>query len=127
MVSILGIIVGAVAFLLGLLIDAWVALRLGFAQDILLDYGKAYAWLYTVGLSLVYVLISAYFTSYHAPTAAGSGIPETKAILNGVNLRGVLEFKTLLVKFFGVTLAVGSGLCLGIEGPLVQCGSAIAM
>lgn len=70
-------------------------------------------------LSLAYCCVSSYFTSFHAPTAAGSGIPEVKAILNGVNLRGVLEFKTLVVKFLGVTLSVAGGLCLGIEGPLV--------
>ena len=127
MVGLVGILTGVLAFLLGLLIDAWVYLRINIAGDILLDYGRAAAWAYFSGLSLVYVVVSAYFTSYHAPTAAGSGIPEVKAMLNGVNLKDVLAFKTLLVKFFGVTLSVGGGLCLGIEGPLVQCGSAIAM
>ena len=110
-----------------MLIEAWADLRWGFAQDFLLDYGKSYAWLYFTALALVYTSVSSYVTSHYAPTAAGSGIPEVKAILNGVNLRDVLHLWTLLVKFVGVTLAVAGGLCLGIEGPLVQTGSIIAM
>lgn len=118
-VAVTGILTGIAAFLLGILIEGWAELRWGFAQDFIQDYGKGYSFLYFLLLGLVYTSISSYVTSYYAPTAAGSGIPEVKAILNGVNLRDVLHLWTLLVKFVGVTLAVAGGLCLGIEGPLV--------
>lgn len=37
-------------------------------------------------------------TAFIAPAAAGSGIPEVKAYLNGVNAPGIYTFRTLIVK-----------------------------
>lgn len=124
---VIGAIVGIAAFVLHLIIDGLSTLRWGVAHDILNDVGPEYAWMYFTALSIIYVGVASYFTSYHAPSSAGSGIPEVKSILNGVNLKDVLAFKTCLVNFFGVSLAVSGGLCVGLEGPLVQTGSAVAL
>lgn len=54
----------------------------------------------------------------------GSGIPQIKG-----NLMGYLRlhwFKTMLWKFIGSTLAIGSGLSLGREGPSIQLGGCMA-
>ncbi len=50
-----------------------------------------------------------------------------KTILSGFIIRGYLGAWTLLVKSVGMVLAVGAGLSLGKEGPLVHvaccCGN----
>lgn len=45
----------------------------------------------------------------------GSGIPELKTILRGVVLKEYLTFRTLVTKFVGLVMALGSGLPLGKE------------
>lgn len=58
-----------------------------------------------------------------APHAAGSGIPQLKAIM----LRETEpEWRRLLpVKFFGGVAAISGGLALGREGPTVQMGAGV--
>lgn len=59
-----------------------------------------------------------------APYAAGSGIPELKAILGGFVLNSFISVKTLVLKVVGLILAVAAGLCLGQEGPMAHIGGA---
>ena len=60
------------------------------------------------------------------PVAAGSGIPQIKCYLNGLNVPLVMRGKTMLTKAIGVVLAVSGGLAVGKEGPMIHTGSAIA-
>ncbi|XP_021761123.1 chloride channel protein CLC-d isoform X2 [Chenopodium quinoa] len=87
---------------------------------------------YLAGL-LIYVLFnlalvysSVYIVTHFAPAAAGSGIPEIKGYLNGIDVHGILLFRTLFGKIFGSIGSVGGGLALGKEGPLVHIGACIA-
>ncbi len=64
--------------------------------------------------------------TYWAPQAAGSGLPQLKAFLNGVNVRDLLTWRTLLAKTVGVTCVVATGLPLGREGPMVHTGAIVA-
>jgi chloride channel 7 len=59
------------------------------------------------------------------PLAAGSGIPEIKSFLNGVNIRGLVRLRVLLAKVVGVCFSVSSGLPIGKEGPMVHIGSIV--
>ncbi|CAM8918267.1 unnamed protein product [Rhodiola kirilowii] len=77
-----------------------------------------------INLALVYS--SVYIVTHFAPAAAGSGIPEIKGYLNGVDAHGILLFRTLIGKIFGSIGSVGGGLALGKEGPLVHTGACIA-
>ena len=54
------------------------------------------------------------------PVAAGSGIPEIKCFLNGIDLPRIVRLKTLLCKVVGVTFSVAAGLPVGKEGPMVH-------
>lgn len=77
-------------------------------------------------INLVLVLSSVYIVTHFAPAAAGSGIPEIKGYLNGVDTHGILLFRTLIGKIIGSIGSVGGGLALGKEGPLVHIGACIA-
>jgi chloride channel protein, CIC family len=59
-----------------------------------------------------------------APDTSGSGIPQVRAVLNRMNLP--LDFRIAVIKLIGGTIALGSGLFMGREGPTVQVGAAIA-
>ena len=56
------------------------------------------------------------------PEAGGSGLPELIAYLNGTNVRRIFSLKTYVVKFISCLLAVGSGLPVGPEGPMIALG-----
>ncbi|XP_021682020.1 putative chloride channel-like protein CLC-g isoform X2 [Hevea brasiliensis] len=66
------------------------------------------------------------FAAFVAPAAAGSGIPEVKAYLNGVDAPGILSLRTLVVKIIGSISAVSSSLLVGKAGPMVHTGACIA-
>ncbi|XP_043691449.1 chloride channel protein CLC-d-like [Telopea speciosissima] len=76
--------------------------------------------------NLVLVFSSVFIITQFAPAAAGSGIPEIKGYLNGVDAHGILLFRTLIGKILGSIGSVGGGLALGKEGPLVHTGACIA-
>ena len=50
-------------------------------------------------------------------------LSQVKTILSGFIIRGYLGAMTLAVKGVGMMLAVGAGLALGKEGPLVHVAS----
>jgi chloride channel 2 len=77
--------------------------------------------LFGVGLATLAFLV----THFISPAANGSGIPEMKAILSGAR-SDILDFPTLASKTVGLTLALGSGLVIGKEGPFVHIASCIA-
>lgn len=60
------------------------------------------------------------------PVSGGSGIPEIKCFLNGINLPRVVRIRTLVCKVVGVTFSVAAGLPVGKEGPMVHSGSVVA-
>jgi len=77
-------------------------------------------------INLLLAAIAAYLVAFVEPLAAGSGIPEIKAYLNGVRVPRVVRFKTLLCKSVGVLFSVSSGLTAGKEGPLIHAGGIVA-
>lgn len=81
-------------------------------------------WLFPVLLTAVGATLAVALTRRYAPEAAGSGIPHLEAVLQ--HLRKLDWKRVLPVKFIGGTLAIGSGLALGREGPSVQMGGAVA-
>lgn len=66
--------------------------------------------------------MTCFFSQYYRPSAGGSGIPELIGFLNGTVVRHIFNFKTMLVKFFSCVCAVGAGLPIGPEGPMIHLG-----
>lgn len=58
------------------------------------------------------------------PTTSGSGLPQTKALLEK-KMEYKSPLKNILAKFFGGILSISSGLSFGREGSSVQMGSLI--
>ncbi|KAF9596629.1 hypothetical protein IFM89_012752 [Coptis chinensis] len=87
-------------------------------------FGTAFGVFTTSNLLLT--LFSSIITAFVSPTAAGSGIPEVKAYLNGVDVPGIFSFRTLVIKIIGNIAAVSSSLVVGKAGPMVHTGACIA-
>lgn len=73
--------------------------------------GWKYSWTFTIiqrsyvagfivytSINLALVFSSVYIITQFAPAAAGSGIPEVKAYLNGIDSHSILAPSTLFVK-----------------------------
>lgn len=88
-----------------------------------LPFGTAFAFLFLCNTAFGLV---AWLTVYVEPLAAGSGIPEVKCYLNGLNVPQLLDMRTLFCKAIGIVFACAAGLPLGKEGPMVHIGAIIA-
>lgn len=59
------------------------------------------------------------------PEAAGGGIAEVKAYLNGVNLNRAVKHSVCVSKVLGMCFSCASGLPLGKEGPMIHAGAIV--
>jgi H+/Cl- antiporter ClcA len=78
-----------------------------------------------VAYQVLFAAIASIFV-WIEPVSGGSGIPEVKCFLNGIDLPRVVRVKTLLCKVIGVTFSVAAGLPVGKEGPMVHSGAVVA-
>jgi H+/Cl- antiporter ClcA len=85
------------------------------------------AWGFGVGFSVAVVCIPATLIITGWPIAAGPGIPEVIALLNGSLLSDCYELSTLFVKLAGLIAVVGSGLFSGTDGPLSHIGAILSI
>eukprot|EP00937_MAST-01D_sp_MAST-1D-sp2_P000364 g364.t1 len=83
--------------------------------------GKA-ALLYML-IAVAYALVASVLVGVIEPIAGGSGIPEIKTMLNGVDVPRAVRMKTLLCKAVGVLFSVAAGLPCGKEGPMIHSGA----
>ncbi|CDS39531.1 H:Cl exchange transporter 7 [Echinococcus multilocularis] len=83
----------------------------------------AFVW---VLINCLFILVAVVMTVFVAPVAAGSGIPQIKCYLNGLNVPFILRARTMMAKAVGVILTVCGGLLVGKEGPMIHIGSVVA-
>ena len=77
-----------------------------------------------ITLSIIFCSLAAFITVYYAPQAASTGIPETKAFLNGCDIGRSLQ--TFCVKATGICMVTAAGAPAGLEGPMVHIGAMVA-
>ena len=77
-------------------------------------------------VSAAFTFVAAAVTVYYAPQAASTGIPETKAFLNGCDVRGAFSLQTFCVKSIGVCMVIAAGAPVGLEGPMIHIGAMVA-
>lgn len=77
-------------------------------------------WLFT---AVALVAVGTAVVVFIEPAAGGGGIPDVMAYLNGVHMRKAMNVKTFFVKVISCVCAVGSGLPVGLEAPLIHLGA----
>lgn len=102
----------------------WVAWETLFGFESRAESAAGYVVAFFVYVSACIVMTIATCLIVHAysPSAKGSGIPEVKACISGFDLPKAFTAKCLLIKALGLSMAVGAGLSLGKEGPLIHVG-----
>uniref|UniRef100_N1QY25 Chloride channel protein CLC-c n=1 Tax=Aegilops tauschii TaxID=37682 RepID=N1QY25_AEGTA len=126
LVLLIGLLTGLVGFFNNLAVENIAGLKLLITSDLMLNQRYFTAFLVYGDSNLVLAAADAAICAYIAPATAGSGIPEVKAYLNGVDAYSILAPSTLFVKIFGSILGVSAGFVLGKEGPMVHTGACIA-
>eukprot|EP00928_Gymnodinium_smaydae_P062951 TRINITY_DN4666_c0_g4_i1.p1 TRINITY_DN4666_c0_g4~~TRINITY_DN4666_c0_g4_i1.p1 ORF type:complete len:766 (-),score=163.32 TRINITY_DN4666_c0_g4_i1:925-3222(-) len=78
-----------------------------------------------VGVCVSFASVAGFLVCYVEVLAAGSGIPEIKCYLNGINFPNVVGVKTLAAKAIGIVFSVSAGLPCGKEGPMIHSGAIV--
>lgn len=125
MMGSIGFTVGFIGFLMHQFIEVLSNVRWRNAQEFVQNEGFLAAWLWSLFFSAVCALISSAIVVFLRSSAGGSGIPEVTGFLNGTLVRHVFNIKTMFVKFISCTLAVGGGMPVGPEGPMIHLGALV--
>ncbi|KAE9602070.1 hypothetical protein Lal_00040758 [Lupinus albus] len=122
----IGLLTALVAFFNNISVENIAGFKLLFTNNLMLTQHYHQAFLVYVSSNMILSIIAASLCAFLAPAAAGSGIPEVKAYLNGVDAQAILAPSTLFVKIFGSIFGVAAGFVVGKEGPMVHTGACIA-
>ncbi|CAM8954942.1 unnamed protein product [Rhodiola kirilowii] len=122
----IGLSTGMVGFFNNLGVENIAGFKLLLTNNLMIQKRYYQAFALFAGCNMVLAACAAALCAYIAPAAAGSGIPEVKAYLNGVDAHTILAPSTLLVKIFGSIFGVAAGFVVGKEGPMVHTGACIA-
>ncbi|GAX84673.1 hypothetical protein CEUSTIGMA_g12094.t1 [Chlamydomonas eustigma] len=82
------------------------------------------------GINAILAFLCTFTLYVISPAASGSGIPDVKAFLNGVESPAFKQFftvKTFIAKVLASALGVSSGMAMGKEGPMLHAGSILAV
>ncbi|KAE9620971.1 putative chloride channel, voltage gated [Lupinus albus] len=122
----IGLGTGAVGFFNSFAVENIAGSKLLMTASLMTKNKYYQAFLLYAGINMGLAAAAAALCAFIAPAAAGSGIPEVKAYLNGVDAHSILAPSTLFVKIFGSVLGVSAGFVVGKEGPMVHTGACIA-
>ncbi|XP_062078160.1 putative chloride channel-like protein CLC-g isoform X1 [Humulus lupulus] len=122
----IGLIVSLIGFCNNLAVENLAGVKFVVTSNMMLQHRYGMGFFVFFASNLVLTLFASTLTALIAPAAAGSGIPEVKAYLNGVDTPGIFSIRTLAVKIVGSITAVSSSLLVGKAGPMVHTGACIA-
>eukprot|EP00949_MAST-11_sp_MAST-11-sp1_P004310 g4310.t1 len=125
MMGLIGVTVGLVGFVMKAATSAITKAKYHYVQALVDEGNIGFAWVWAAGLSSALILVATVLVVYFAPAAAGSGLPEVIGYLNGIRIRRIFSFPTVIVTFISCVCAVSSGLPIGPEGPMVHLGAAM--
>ncbi|XP_027329655.1 putative chloride channel-like protein CLC-g isoform X2 [Abrus precatorius] len=117
-----GVIVAVIGFCNNLAVENLAGIKFVVTSNMMFLLAFLVFFASNLGLTLFASIITALI----APTATGSGIPEVKAYLNGVDAPGIFTLRTLFVKIIGSITGVSSSLNIGKAGPMVHTGACVA-
>lgn len=121
----IGIMQGCVAYFTNIASSAFIIAKFESAY-LALEHGHVgWAFFKFVVTQLFFALLASACV-WIEPIAAGSGIPEVKCYLNGIDLPNIGAPHTLICKVLGVICSVSAGLPVGKEGPMVHSGAVVA-
>lgn len=122
---IIGVLVGLTAFVMAFCEEKLVDWRDEIVEKLLEkdENNQGVTWAFLSFWCFGLAAIGSALTIYIGPGAAGSGIAEIIAVLNGVNYPGFIGYGTLFCKIVCVILGIAASLCIGKEGPLAHIGS----
>ncbi|KAL6545689.1 hypothetical protein OROGR_009563 [Orobanche gracilis] len=126
LVLLIGLFTGLVGFFNNLAVENIAGFKLLLTCNLMLKDKFFQAFAAFAGINVMLAICAAALCAFIAPAAAGSGIPEVKAYLNGVDAHSILAPSTLFVKIFGSIFGVSAGFVVGKEGPMVHTGACIA-
>ena len=92
----------------------------------LLEHGHVWQAGFVFVLTQLLFAVVGTLCVWWVPISAGSGIPEVKCFLNGIDLPNLGDPSTLFAKVIGVIGSVSAGLPVGKEGPMVHSGAVVA-
>lgn len=126
---VIGLLTAAAAVVVGYVSELLGDLRTEKVNELIVSRGWLIAWAAEFVMMTVLAL-AAGFLVYSGDitgtkSAGSSGIPQLIGLLNGCDLKGEFSLRHGLVKWFGVCLAVASGLAVGPEGPMIFIGACI--
>lgn len=122
----IGLLVSLVGFFNNLAAENIAGLKFVVTSNMMLAQRFVAAFVIFSSSNFALTLFASLITAFIAPESAGSGIPEVKAYLNGVDAPAIFSLRTLLVKIIGSISAVSSSLNVGKAGPMVHTGACIA-
>ncbi|XP_071698585.1 chloride channel protein CLC-c-like [Rutidosis leptorrhynchoides] len=122
----IGLCTGLVGFFNNLAVENIAGFKFLLTSKLMLNQNYYLAFVTLAGTNLVLAVSAGVLCAYIAPAAAGSGIPEVKAYLNGIDAHTILAPSTLFVKILGSIFGCAAGFIVGKEGPMVHTGACIA-
>ena len=123
--------IGVLVALSAKLIQVLIALLISVRNQRMQEYYDAGSsdnniFVFFAGYNAVLVVSSGVLALCAGSSAAGDGVAEVKAYLNGSHIRGCFNLRAILCKIAGTTLASAAALACGPEGPMIHIGAGIA-
>ncbi|XP_074572229.1 putative chloride channel-like protein CLC-g isoform X1 [Curcuma longa] len=121
----IGCVAGAIGFFNNLAVENIAGLKFVAVSNFMLADKYWTAFAVFAGSNLALLMFATVITAFVSTAAGGSGIPEVKAYLNGVDAPDIFSLRTLAVKIVGLITAVSSSLHVGKAGPMVHIGACV--